>query len=68
MSNELATFQSILLERLSSQDDPELIKATLLREPLSPSLVDYVQSFEPEMVEIAAELVKKWGKRLSKDD
>ncbi len=68
MSNELATFQSILLERLSSQDDPELIKATLLREPLSPSLTDYVQSFEPEMVEIAAELVKKWGKRLSKDD
>ncbi len=68
MSNELATFQSILLERLSSQDDPELIKATLLREPLSPSLADYVQSFEPEMVEIAAELVKKWGKRLSKDD
>ncbi len=68
MSNELATFQSILLERLSSQDDPELIKATLLREPLSSSLADYVQSFEPEMVEIAAELVKKWGKRLSKDD
>jgi hypothetical protein len=66
MSLELATFQSTLLETLSSQDDPDVIKATLQQESLSPALQDYVQTFEPEMLEIAAELVKKWGKRLSK--
>jgi hypothetical protein len=66
MSLELATFQSTLLETLSSQDDPDVIKATLQQESLSPTLQDYVQTFEPEMLEIAAELVKKWGKRLSK--
>ncbi|MBW4573847.1 MAG: hypothetical protein KME08_01025 [Aphanothece sp. CMT-3BRIN-NPC111] len=65
MSDELATFQSTLLETLSSQDDPDTIKATLEQQQLSPSLADYVQTFESEMVEIAAELVKKWGKRLS---
>jgi hypothetical protein len=65
MSLELARFQSNLLETLSSQDEPDVIKATLLQEPLSPALQDYVHSFSPEMVEIAAELVKKWGKRLS---
>lgn len=66
MSLELASFQSRLLETLSSQDEPNVIKATLQQEPLSPALQDYVQTFSPEMVEIAAELVKKWGKRLSK--
>ncbi len=65
MSLELASFQSTLLEKLSSQDEPDLIKATLQQEPLSPALHDYVQTFDLEMVEIAAELVKKWGKRLS---
>ena len=65
MSLELASFQSTLLEKLSSQDEPDLIKATLQQEPLSPVLHDYVQTFDLEMVEIAAELVKKWGKRLS---
>ncbi|NEQ25954.1 MAG: hypothetical protein F6K28_44265 [Microcoleus sp. SIO2G3] len=63
MSLELSKFQSTLLEALSSQDKPNVIKATLQQEVLSPALQDYVQSFEPEMVEIAAELVKKWGKR-----
>ncbi|MBW4543369.1 MAG: hypothetical protein KME25_02810 [Symplocastrum torsivum CPER-KK1] len=66
MSLDIATFQSILLETLSSQDEPDVIKATLQQEALSPALQNYVQTFEPEMVEIAAELVKKWGKRLSK--
>ncbi|MBD1806140.1 hypothetical protein H6F98_11845 [Microcoleus sp. FACHB-SPT15] len=66
MSLDIATFQSTLLETLSSQDEPDVIKATLQQEALSPALQDYVQTFEPEMVEIAAELVKKWGKRLSK--
>jgi hypothetical protein len=65
MSDELATFQSTLLERLSSLDEPDRILATLQQEPLSPSLLNYVQTFSPEMVEIAASLVKKWGKRLS---
>lgn len=65
MSDQLATFQSTLLERLSSQDEPELILVTLQQQSLSPSLLDYVQTFSPEMVEIAAELVKKWGKRHS---
>ena len=65
MSLELSKFQSTLLETLSSQDEPDVIKATLQQEVLSPALQDYVQTFEPEMVEIAAELVKKWGKRLS---
>ena len=65
MCDELATFQSILLERLSSEDDPDILLATLQQEQLSPFLLDYVQTFSPEMVEVAAFLVKKWGKRLT---
>ena len=65
MSDELATFQSILLERLSQEDDPDRLLATLQQEQLSPFLLDYVQTFSPEMVEVAAFLVKKWGKRLT---
>jgi hypothetical protein len=65
MFDELASFQSTLLERLSSLDEPDRILATLQQEPLSPSLLNYVQTFSPPMVEIAACLVKKWGKRLS---
>jgi hypothetical protein len=53
MSLDIATFQSTLLETLSSQDEPDVIKATLQQEALSPALQDYVQTFEPEMVEIS---------------
>jgi hypothetical protein len=47
MSEELASFQSTLLERLSSLDEPDRILATLQQEPLSPSLLNYVQTFSP---------------------
>lgn len=59
----IGEFQDALLE-LFAQDLP----LTTIQERLNEDMAfapfrDYVQGFEPRMLEVAAALVKKWGKR-----
>jgi hypothetical protein len=58
---KIAQFQAALLDILDSQSDATAICASLSSLKLEAELVAYIDTFNPEMLEIAANLVKKWG-------
>lgn len=60
---DLADFQAHLLEILSTQASPEVILAQLEAQPLDEGLASYLNTFDPNMVDVAATLTKKWGQR-----
>ncbi len=57
--DELACFQAALLDALASPD-PARSLASLAE---TAAFADYVAAMEPRMVEVAAALMQKWGKR-----
>ena len=61
----LADYQSALLELLDSSLSPEEIRAELEIQFNDSPLRDYLRSFDLEMIAVAKELVRKWGKRQS---
>ena len=70
--DNIAEFQSLLLEILDSQQDPgtirEIINADIALAQIDDldskqELVKYIETFDPVMLEIAAILVKKWGQK-----
>jgi hypothetical protein len=70
--DNIAEFQSLLLETLDSQQDANTIREILnadialaqVGECDSPrELVKYIETCDPTMLEIAAMLVKKWGRK-----
>lgn len=62
---ELAAFQACLLETLHQQTDADSILTALRNSESTQPFADYINSFEPEMLELAALLVKKWGRKSS---
>jgi hypothetical protein len=62
---ELAEFQACLLNALHGHETAAAILAALAEDKASLPFRDYVAGFEPEMLEVAAILVKKWGVRMS---
>lgn len=63
--NELAQFQSALLDHLDSSVPLEELHESLMTDPKLASYRGYIQAMEPRMLEIAAELTRKWGVRKS---
>jgi hypothetical protein len=70
--DNIAEFQSLLLEILDSQQDADTIRKILNADIAlaqigkcdSPrELVEYIETCDPIMLEIAALLVKKWGRK-----
>jgi hypothetical protein len=61
--DSLAAFQSALLELLDEQLETGEILRRLNTDVAFRPYRSYVASFEPRMVEVAAELVKKWSVR-----
>lgn len=59
----IAEFQSSLLELLDRSERPEDVIRALRADRRFAELSEYIDSFEPRMVEVAQELVSKWGKR-----
>lgn len=62
-AEDVANFQSTLLEILATPADSTILLAQLQQIEFSHVWTDYIATFEPHMVAIAAELVQKWGKR-----
>jgi hypothetical protein len=62
-ADDLAAFQRALLELLGRPLSPEQIAAELRTGEAFAPYRAYVAGFEPRMVEVAAQLVKKWGRR-----
>lgn len=61
-SEQLSHFQAVLLETLAKSRTPEDWLATLLASPSSAPFRDYVAGFQPPMLEVASELIHKWGR------
>jgi hypothetical protein len=57
----LATFQAALVALLAQDLPVEEIQRRLRHDPAFERFRDYVDGFEPRMIEVAAGLVKKWG-------
>jgi hypothetical protein len=60
---ELAAFQSALLELLDERLPLERVLERLRTDEAFRPFAEYVRRFEPRMVEVAVLLVKKWGRR-----
>jgi len=63
VDDELAAVQARLLELLDAHDDPAEVLAALRADPSLAAFADWFDGWDPRMVEVAAELVKKWGRR-----
>ena len=59
----LARFQATLLDLLSRGLPPAEIVDRLRADSELAPYADYVATFEPRMIEVAVELVAKWGRR-----
>lgn len=64
---DLAAYQAALLEHLDRGESGEAILARLRLDPAFAPYTDYVDTFEPRMLDVASELVRKWGKRRAPD-
>ena len=71
-SDNIAEFQSLLLEILDSQQDAGTICEILNTDialtqigecAIQQELIQYIETADPVMLEIAALLVKKWGRK-----
>jgi hypothetical protein len=60
---DLAAFQRALLELLAEPLSPEEMMSRLRSDEVFAPYRDYIETFEPRFVEVAAALMKKWGVR-----
>jgi hypothetical protein len=61
--HELARYQAALLELLARDLPTEAMHASLRENAAYAEFRAYVAAFEPRMLTVASELVKKWGKQ-----
>ena len=60
---DLVLCQQELVSALSSTDSPDKIVQTLESNPKLNSFRSYISTFDVDMVQVANELVHKWGSR-----
>jgi len=60
----LAEYQDALLELLSSGKTHAEIMESLKTDPKFENYREYVDQFDPDMVEVARELMGKWAQRI----
>jgi hypothetical protein len=61
--DSLAETQGEMLEVLSKDMTPQMVLEHLRRSELCCHYLDYIETWEPRMIEVAQELVGKWGRR-----
>lgn len=61
MADTLAHFQSRLLQALWEEEDAEAVRRVLLADDSLAEFHAYVEGMETRMIEVACELVRKWG-------
>lgn len=62
-SQIVSSFQSMLLEILAEDLPIDAVMEKLKNEKSFAAFQDQIALWEPRMVRVASELVKKWGKR-----
>ena len=60
---DLADYQAALLEYLEKGKSAEDILTRLRSDPAFTPYAEYIDTFELRMLEVASELVRKWGRR-----
>lgn len=63
-TSPLLQFQDALLELLSSGKDHSEIVEILKTDPQFENYREYINQFDPDMVEVARELMGKWAQRV----
>jgi hypothetical protein len=58
----MADFQDALVELLAGSSSPCVILETMRIDDRFAEYRDYVQQFDPDMIEVACELVRSWSK------
>jgi hypothetical protein len=66
-AEEVALFQAALLDLFAQNLPLQTVQQRLNEDEAFVPFRDYVQSFEPRMLEVAMLLVGKWGKRTSSE-
>ena len=64
-ADDLAEFQAALVELLAQDLPADVFERRLREDAAFAEFRAYVGGFEPRMLAVAAELVKKWGRRSS---
>ena len=59
----LAAFQDALLDLLDQGLPVEAVRERLREDPAFAAFREYAAAIEPRMLEVAGELVRKWGRR-----
>jgi uncharacterized protein (UPF0276 family) len=59
----LDDFQGKLVDLLAEEQTAKWVKNSLLKKNAHPTLSNYVHTFEPRMLEVGQELIRKWGVR-----
>lgn len=62
-ATNLKEYQDLLFLLLEQEKDMQKIKSRLKSDSRFQSLEDYIEAMDPEMLEVAKELLSKWGKR-----
>lgn len=62
-ADDLAAFQAALLTLLAEDLSAETRSRRLREDAAFAGYREYVEGFEPRMLAVAAELMKKWGKQ-----
>lgn len=63
--DELAAFQSLLLDTLHSKTSPEDILEELRKSRLSEPFKEWIDQIDTCMLEFGAKIVKKWAKKIN---
>lgn len=64
---ELAAFQIALLDLLDTQPNLDIMRSQLKHDPAFAPFQEYIATFDERMLQVAVELVKKWGRREHKN-
>jgi len=65
MNDQLMHFQESFMELLHSNDDLNTIQKELAVFHDHPVLSDWLKSFTPAMLEVAARMTQHWGKKVN---
>lgn len=61
-SKSMEEFQDALIELLAGSSSPCVIMETMRIDDRFAEYRDYIEQFDPDMIEVACELVRSWSK------
>ena len=60
-NDQLMDFQEFLLETFYSENKADILQQKLATFDCSPLIINWIESFTPSMLEVAARMIQHWG-------